>query len=243
GNASRATSLAFMDRVDPGDVFRPLRRLDVEIDDHGFIVGAHQHAFEHLVATGIDLLVRHVRRHVDEIAGPRFGDEFEMLAPAHARLSAQHVDHALERAVMMRAGLGIRMDMDGAGPDLLRTDAGVVDRRLAVHPGRLRGVGVERIAGDDPHAVMLPFRLVLVAHGLPHCPRLAALANLRASSAARNSALALLMHSCCSVSGSLSATMPAPACTYILPSLISAVRKTMQVYISPAAEKYPTAPA
>src|SRR4029078_4813005 len=68
-------------------------------------------------------------------------------------------------------------------------------------------------------------------------PRLAALANRRASSAARNKAFALLMHSCCSKSGLLSATMPAPACTYILPSFTSAVRSAMQVSISPAAEK------
>src|SRR5579872_1163419 len=68
-------------------------------------------------------------------------------------------------------------------------------------------------------------------------PRLAALAKRRASSAARNRALALLMHSCCSNSGTLSATMPAPAWTYILPSFTKAVRKTMQVSISPAAEK------
>src|SRR5512144_86102 len=53
-------------------------------------------------------------------------------------------------------------------------------------------------------------------------PRLAALANRRASSAARNKAFALLMHSCCSKSGLLSATIPAPACTYILPSFTSA---------------------
>src|SRR6186997_14377 len=68
-------------------------------------------------------------------------------------------------------------------------------------------------------------------------PRFAALANRRASSAARNKAFALLMHSCCSKSGSLSATIPAPACTYILPSFTSAVRSTMHVSISPAAEK------
>src|SRR5262245_19171192 len=42
-------------------------------------------------------------------------------------------------------------------------------------------------------------------------PRLATLAKRRASSAARNSAFALLIHSCCSKSGSLSATIPAPA--------------------------------
>src|SRR5436853_165554 len=70
-----------------------------------------------------------------------------------------------------------------------------------------------------------------------YCPRLTALAKRRASSAARNKAFALLMHSCCSKLGSLSATIPAPAWTYITPSLISAVRRTMHVSISPAAEK------
>ena len=89
--------------------------------------------------------------------GPGLGDEFELLAPAHPRLAAHHVDHALQFAMMVRAGLGVGMDRDRAGPDLLRADAGMVDRRLAVHAGRLRGVGIERVARDDPHAVMLPF--------------------------------------------------------------------------------------
>src|SRR5215813_3887334 len=70
-----------------------------------------------------------------------------------------------------------------------------------------------------------------------YCALPAPLANLRASSAARNSALALLTHSSCSLSGSESATMPAPAWTYILPSLMRAVRSTMQLSMSPAAEK------
>src|SRR3974390_1372917 len=73
-----------------------------------------------------------------------------------------------------------------------------------------------------------------------YCPLPAALANLCASSAARNNALALLTHSCCSLSGWESATIPAPAWTYILPSLMRAVGSTMQLSMSPAAEKKPT---
>src|SRR5215831_4830601 len=73
--------------------------------------------------------------------------------------------------------------------------------------------------------------------GLRGCPRQVALAKRFASSAARNSALALSTHSCCSDLGLESATMPAPACTYMVPSLISAVRSTMQLSSSPAAEK------
>ena len=57
------------------------------------------------------------------------------------------IDHALEVAVVMRAGLGIGMDVHGACPELLRADAGEVDRRLAVHAGRLRGIRVERSPG------------------------------------------------------------------------------------------------
>ena len=36
------------------------------------------------------------------------GDELEPLAPAHARLAAHDVDDALQRAVMVGAGLGVR---------------------------------------------------------------------------------------------------------------------------------------
>src|SRR5262249_40756379 len=58
-------------------------------------------------------------------------------------------------------------------------------------------------------------------------PRGASPAKRTASSAALNSALAFCRHSACSALGLLSATMPAPACTCITPSLTSAVRSTM----------------
>ncbi len=79
--------------------------------------------------------MRHEGRHIDEIAGTGFGGEFEVLAPAHAGLAAHDEDHAFEFAMVMRAGLGVGVDGDGAGPELLRTDAGGVDRGLAIHAG------------------------------------------------------------------------------------------------------------
>ena len=58
-----------MDRIDPVDLLRHLDGFDAgEVHDHGLVVGAHQHAFERLVAAGIDLLMRHKRRHIDEVA-------------------------------------------------------------------------------------------------------------------------------------------------------------------------------
>ena len=56
----------------------------------------------------------------------------------------------------MRAGLGVGVDGHRAGPQLLRADAGEIDRRGAVHARGLGGVGVERAGGDHPHAVMFP---------------------------------------------------------------------------------------
>src|SRR5690349_12463856 len=70
-----------------------------------------------------------------------------------------------------------------------------------------------------------------------HCPRTERPAKRTASSAALNRALALFTHSVCSLSGTLSATTPAPAWTYILPSLTIAVLSTMQVSMSPLEEK------
>ena len=117
-----------------------------------------------LVGRGVDLLVRHIGRDEDEIAGLGLGDVFEVLAPAHPRLALQHVDDAFEGAVMVRAGLGVGVDMDRAGPDLLRPDPGEIDRRGAVHARGLRRVGVELIARDHLDAVRLPVDRVPLAH-------------------------------------------------------------------------------
>src|SRR5215468_8606989 len=75
--ARREARSSLMDRVDPGHLFRLFDRLDVEIDHHGLVVAAHQHAFERLVRAGIDLLVRHVWRHEDEITRAGLGGELE----------------------------------------------------------------------------------------------------------------------------------------------------------------------
>src|SRR5208337_3403318 len=57
-----------------------------------------------------------------------------------------------------------------------------------------------------------------------YCPRFPCAAKRTASSAARNSARALLMHSACSAAGEESWTMPAPAWTCIFPSFTTEAR-------------------
>lgn len=56
----------------------------------------------------------------------------------------------------MRAGLGIGVDRHCSCPDLFGTGSCMVDRGRAVHAGGLRGIRIERIAGNDLDAVFAP---------------------------------------------------------------------------------------
>src|SRR5437867_11284572 len=103
--AARATS-ALRRRMDVVHPVHALRiRLDrgyVEIDHHRLLAAAHEDARQRLVVAGVDLLVWNVWRHVDKIARARLGDELEAIAPAHASLAADDIDHGLDRPVVVR---------------------------------------------------------------------------------------------------------------------------------------------
>src|SRR6478672_5297562 len=55
-------------RVDPAHRLGLLHRLDVEVDRPRLAVAAAEHALQPLGRAGVDLLVRHVGRDVDEVA-------------------------------------------------------------------------------------------------------------------------------------------------------------------------------
>jgi hypothetical protein len=149
--------------IDPIDLLWILDRIHIRnVDDDGLIVGTDEDTFENIVGVGVDFLMRHIGRHKDEVAWSGFRDEFQPLAPAHAGLAAYDKDHAFECAMMMHAGLGVRLDRHGSGPDFLRPDAGMIDRRLPKHARGLGCVGIELVALDDADAVMLPAFLVRV---------------------------------------------------------------------------------
>src|SRR5262245_1927025 len=145
-----------MDRIHPRHFFRRLGWRDIEVDDHGILPAANEHTTERLVSARIDLLMRYERRNVDEIAGSRFRHILEMFAPSHPGATTHDVDDALELAVMMRAGLGVRVNRNRSRPQLACTGPRVRDRRGTRHPGRLRRVQVERGARDDLYAVVAP---------------------------------------------------------------------------------------
>jgi len=104
--------------------FRLLDHGNVEVDDHGRLATAYEHAEERLGVADVDFLVRDIGRDVNEIARTGFGDEFERVAPAHAGVAADDVKDALDRAVVVvGAGLGLGMDDYGAGPQFFRSRA------------------------------------------------------------------------------------------------------------------------
>lgn len=140
----------FLGRLDGGDV---------EVDDYWFLPAANHYAFERLIGTRIDLLMRDEWRHVNEVTRRRLGHELELLAPSHSRAPLNDVDHALELAVMMRAGLGVCMNRDSACPKLACACPRVSDRRRSVHARRLRRVRVELARMNDANAFVLPVEI------------------------------------------------------------------------------------
>ena len=85
-----------MDVVNPLHLFRI--RFDirqVEIDHHGLLAAAHQHARKRQFVVRVDFLMRDIRGHINEVAGTGFRHEFEPLTPPHAGAPAYHVNDAL----------------------------------------------------------------------------------------------------------------------------------------------------
>ena len=86
-----------MNVVHPVHSLRLLDAGDVEIHDHRFLPAAAKHTRQWLDIGSVDLLVRHEWRHMNEITRAGFGNEFQIITPAHARLAAHQVDDALDR--------------------------------------------------------------------------------------------------------------------------------------------------
>lgn len=152
-----------VNRVDPVHTPRVFGDRDVEVDDYGLLVAANQDALKRLILAGVDLLVWHIGRHIDEIPGARFTDELELLAPAHSRFAGKDVDDAFERTVMVRAGFGVRVDVHCARPEFAGAGGGEVDGRRPVHSGRLGRIGVQVSPRDDFHSLAFP--VDFPAHG------------------------------------------------------------------------------
>src|SRR5581483_1217444 len=89
--------------------------------------------------------------------------------------------------------------------------------------------------GEEVHEVVRE-RVVVVDHQDAHQPRPSA------RSIAASSAASLRRHSSCSAAGSLSATMPAPACSSARPSCSTIVLIAIHASSGPSGSEYRTAP-
>src|SRR5579863_3317583 len=92
-----------------------LGALDIETDDNRLLTASHDYTLARLLSEGIDLLVRHIGRHVDEVSGAGFSAELKPIAPSHPRTAAHDVEHGFQFAVMMRACSGGRLNHHGPG--------------------------------------------------------------------------------------------------------------------------------
>ena len=159
--------------VDPTHFFGRLDRRNLEVHHDGLLAASHKDTFERLISAGVDLLVRNVRRDIDEVGGSGFSGELEMIAPTHASAAFDDVDDALELAVMMRPGFGVGMDGDRARPEFRGPSSRVSDGSSAIHSRRLRRVRIEFTRVNNANSVMFPIRLIVshIGDSLPTTKR------------------------------------------------------------------------
>jgi hypothetical protein len=129
---------------------------DIEIDHDGILTTSYDDSFTGFVGEGVDLLVRHVWRNIDEIAGAGFTAEFQVVAPSHAGPAANDIEDGFQVAVVVRAGLGVGLDYNCAGPQSAGSRSGVSDGGGPGHTGSLGSVWVQVAGWNDFDAVVLP---------------------------------------------------------------------------------------
>jgi hypothetical protein len=96
---------------------------DIEVHYDRFLATPHNDGFDRDICACVELLMRDVWRYVDEVARPGLVNKFQLIPPSKPCPSANDVNYSLQFSVMVGARLGIRMDNNGARPQLLRAHA------------------------------------------------------------------------------------------------------------------------
>jgi hypothetical protein len=131
---------------------------NIQVDYDRLLPAAHNHGLDRMIGPCIELLVRHIRRHIDEVSGTGFINKFQTVSPAKPRAAANDIKHGLQFSMMVRACLGAGVDHHGSRPKFLCTDSSVRNGFSSRHPQGLRSVSVELSASDNSDAVVFPFR-------------------------------------------------------------------------------------
>jgi len=135
---------------------RRFNGLDVEVDDHRILPTPQQDAFQRLIRSGVNFLVRYIGWHVDKIAWTRLGNIFEPIAPAHASAAFDDVNDTFDFAMMMGTGLGVGFYRDGSRPNFFGARRGGRDGSRPAHARGLRRVGIPFVDRNDAYAFGFP---------------------------------------------------------------------------------------
>ena len=134
------------------------RSIHWQIHNDWILAAPYNYSFAGLKRTGIDLLVWNIGWHENKITGTCLIAEFQALTPSHSSSAANNIENSFQWAVMVRAGLGVRLYDHRASPELIRAGAGVCNRGSSCHPWSLRGVRIQLSGTHNFDAVVLPIR-------------------------------------------------------------------------------------
>ena len=133
-----------------------LRSFEIEINYDRILTASYDYGLTGFVGASVDLLMRHVRRNVDEVARSSFAAKFQMIPPSHPSPAAHDVEDGFQLAVMVRSGLCVGLDENCAGPQFAGSCSGVGDGGGTSHAGSLGRIRIQVASRNDFDAVLFP---------------------------------------------------------------------------------------
>lgn len=130
--------------------------LDVQIHHDGILPASDDHCLAWHIRSTIDLLMRDIRRHVNEIASVRLIAELQVITPTHACATSDNVDHCFQLAMMVGAGFRVWLNDYRSGPQLTGSSTRVCDGGSSRHSGSLGSVGVKFRCANNLYAMRFP---------------------------------------------------------------------------------------
>src|SRR5258708_19621499 len=133
----------------------------MQVDHNRLLPASHDICFYRLIASGIEFLVRHIRRHVNEVPGAGLVHKFQMVSPSKSRAPSNDIEHRFQLSMVMRTCLGVGVHDDSSRPEFLRPDPRVRDGFGARHTWGLRGVRIQLAASNNSNALLFPVRFLI----------------------------------------------------------------------------------
>jgi len=133
--------------------------LDIQIHDNRILPASDHHGLTRYIYPGIDFLMRDVGRNINEIARAGFVAELQPIAPAHPGPTSDDVYNSLQFAMMVRTGLGVRLNHYGTGPQLTCPGTRMSNGGGPCHSRSLGRVHVQFPCMHDLHTIVFPVQM------------------------------------------------------------------------------------